>query len=60
MFQEGGGGYFLVSLAQKTISNLLFEKRSKFHISYIVVDIIPHLGTFIRHILKPYIFLGRI
>ena len=50
-----GGHVSSVLLGQKIVSNLLFEKCSRFHISNIVWDIIPHLGTFVRKALFSYL-----
>ena len=47
-------GAFDVLLARTIVSNLLFGKCSIFHISNIVRDIIPHLGTFVRKALFCY------
>ena len=52
MFQ----GVFDVLLAQKIVSNLLFEKCSRFHISKIIWDIIPHPGTFVRKALSSHLW----
>ena len=51
MFQ----GVFDDLLAQKIVSNLLFEKCNGFYISNIIWDIIPHLGTFVQKALSSYL-----
>ena len=45
----------LISL--KIVSNLLFEKCSRFHISSIVWDIIQHLGTLYE---KPFLVISSL
>ena len=54
MFQ----GVFDVLMAEKIVSDLRFGKCSRFHISNIVWDVIPHLGTFTRKALFSYLGLG--